>query len=180
MDTTVTIDAAAPGALAPLSGSGNRQRDRIRYDTLEFVHIETSVEIAAPAATVWEVLTAVETWPRWTESVSSLELLDPGPLRVGSRARIRQPRLRPALWTVTDLTPGTAFTWTSRAPGILLTAVHELVPRSESVTTARFVLDQTGPLAGVLGAVTGSLSRRYASMEARGLEGRAEQVAGGH
>jgi uncharacterized protein YndB with AHSA1/START domain len=134
------------------------------------VHIETTIEIAAPIATVWAVLTDLESWPRWTASVTRLDLLDAGPLRPGSRARVRQPRLPAAVWTVTDLTPGSAFTWISRSPGVTVTGVHELTPVSETATSARLSVDQSGPLAGLVGVLTGALTRRYVMLEAHGLE----------
>jgi hypothetical protein len=144
------------------------------------VHLDTTTEIAAPIATVWSVLAEVESWPRWTASVTRLDLLDNGPLRLGSRARIRQPRLPSAIWTITELTPGSAFTWISRAPGVTTIGIHALQPITETVTAARLVIDQLGPLARPVGALTGSLTRRYVAMEARGLKTRAEAVASGH
>ena len=45
---------------------------------------ESSIEIAAPAATVWETFTDVERWPDWTASVERLVAL------VDQRIELRQ------------------------------------------------------------------------------------------
>ncbi len=62
------------------------------------MRFEASIEVSAPAEQVFATYADVERWPTWTSSVTSVELLDPGPLRVDSRARIRQPRLPVAVW----------------------------------------------------------------------------------
>ena len=51
----------------------------------------------------------VERWPQWTESVTSVQRLEPGPLAMGSRARIKQPRLLRATWQVTAIEAGRSF-----------------------------------------------------------------------
>ena len=54
---------------------------------------EEQITIDAPAAAVWAVLVDVERWPRWTASVRAVSLLGPAPLQVGSKVRVRQPRM---------------------------------------------------------------------------------------
>jgi len=53
-------------------------------------------------------------WPEWTASISRVKLLSPGPLRVGSRVRIHQPKLPGAIWRVMEFNPGAGFTWNQR------------------------------------------------------------------
>lgn len=140
------------------------------------MYLETSVAIAAPAPTVWDVLTDIETWPQWTASTTRVRRLDGGPLRIGSRARLHQPRLLPAVWTVVDLTP-TTFTWTAHTPGAATVAYHDLSPHPDGSTTVRLAIDQTGALAPLLTPLLGALTRRYLHLEAQGLKHRAEDLA---
>ena len=137
------------------------------------MRFEDSSVIAAPAATVWAIYSDVERWPDWTASVTSVELLDAGPLRVGSRARVRQPRLPVAEWTVTEIDEGRSFTWVARGPGVRTTGTHLVVPHGDGAR-ATAILDQGGPLGPVVGFLTRGLTRRYLAMEATGLKARAE------
>ena len=137
------------------------------------MRFEDSAVIAAPASTVWEVYRDVEHWPEWTESVTSVELLDPGPLRVGSRARVRQPRLPVAEWTVTEIDEGRSFTWVARGPGVRTTGTHLVEPHADGAR-ATAILVQAGPLGPVVGFLTRGLTKRYLAMEAAGLKARAE------
>jgi hypothetical protein len=86
----------------------------------------TATEISAPTERVWAVVSDIERWPEWAPSVTRVDRLEPGPLAVGHRARIRQPRLLPAIWRVTALEPGRGFTWVTHSPGIRATGGHWL------------------------------------------------------
>lgn len=108
-----------------------------------------------------------------TDSIDRVELLD-RPLALGGRARVHQPRLRPAVWTVTAFAENRTFTWESRSPGVRTVAAHDIVPRPDGTVSVRLTLDQTGPLAPVASLLLGRLSRRYVTMEANGLKAKAE------
>ncbi len=130
-----------------------------------------TVDIPAPPDRVWAVLADVERWPEWTPSVTEVRRLSPGPLTVGSRVRIRQPRLLPATWEVSELVEGRRFTWVTRSPGIRVIAEHEVVPAaggSRATLSVRF----EGPLARLVARLTRGLNRRYLGLEAAGLSER--------
>ena len=77
-----------------------------------------NVDIAATPERVWQVLAEVERWPEWTPSVLSVERLNAAPLGAGSQVRIQQPKLRPAVWTITRWEPTKQFVWVSSSPGL--------------------------------------------------------------
>ena len=89
--------------------------------------IENSVEIDAPAAAVWQVFTDVERWPEWTASVTSLVGLDGPDLVVGNRFAIKQPGMARLVWTVTEIDPGSSWTWVQRSPGVRGSAHHNVI-----------------------------------------------------
>jgi hypothetical protein len=90
----------------------------------DFRHV---IEINVSPARVWPVLLDVERWPEWTTSVTRVQRMDIGPLTLGSRTRIWQPKLMPAVWQVTSLDEQRrVFGWTSRALGVKCVAWHTL------------------------------------------------------
>ena len=137
------------------------------------MRFEATIEVAAPAQLVFDVYSDVERWPEWTESVTSVQRLDEGPFRVGSRARINQPRLPTAEWEVVELLPGQSFNWVARGPGIRTTGIHAVSGEGEPVTVTATV-EQAGPLGPVLGFLTKGLTERYLQMEVRGLKAHCE------
>ena len=64
---------------------------------------EHSIDIDATPAIVWAHTIDVESWPQTFPTVTTVERLDDGPLRVSSRARIKQPGQPHRVWTVTEI-----------------------------------------------------------------------------
>ena len=132
-----------------------------------------AIDINAPADRVYEVMADIARWHEWTPSVTGIKRLDSGPLAVGSRALIRQPKFPPALWTVVAVQAGRSFTWTNRAPGIEVTA-HHSVDTVGRISRATLSLRYDGLLGGLLARLTRGITNRYLQMEANGLKKRAE------
>jgi uncharacterized membrane protein len=132
---------------------------------------ETTRHIDAPAQPVWEVLFDVARWPEWTPTIDSVERLDAGPLQVGSRARVRQPKLPQALWEVTEVVDGRSFTWEAEGPGLRTIARHEVVPDGAG-SRVTLSIEQTGPMGAVAALVWRRLTQRYIQLEAESLDKR--------
>lgn len=135
--------------------------------------LSISVDIDAPVERVYEVMIDVERWHEWTPSIREVRRLDPGPLRLGAQARIRQPKFPPALWTVTDIVEGRSFTWVSTGPGLAVSG-HHLVAPAAGGSRATLAVEFEGVLGGLWAGLTGGITKRYIAMEAAGLKARAE------
>jgi uncharacterized protein YndB with AHSA1/START domain len=138
------------------------------------MQLRAGVDVAAPPDRVWDVLVDVERWPEWTESVTSVRRLDAGPLAVGSRVEISQPRIPTGTYTVTALAPGSGFTWQQRQPGSAVTAHHECAPLPDGSCRVELTVVMSGPVGGIVGRLYRTLTERYLAMEAAGLKARAE------
>jgi uncharacterized membrane protein len=132
---------------------------------------ETSRHIEAPTDSVWDVLFDIARWPEWTPTVDSVERLDDGPLAVGSRAKLRQPKLPRAVWEVTEVVDGRSFTWQAKGPGMKTIARHEVVPDGAG-STVRLSIEQTGPMGVVAARLWRTLTQRYIELEAESLDAR--------
>jgi uncharacterized protein YndB with AHSA1/START domain len=130
--------------------------------------------MSASPAQAWRALIDITDWPRWTSSYKSIERLDDGPVAVGSRARVRQPRLAPAIYQVTAIDEGRNFTWTSRAAGTRTVARHRLVPTVDGGTRIELAAEFSGWLAGTVKLFLGRRIQRYVSLEANGIKAAAE------
>ena len=136
---------------------------------------ETRMRIDAPPAEVWAVLADVERWPAWTPSVTGVQRLDSGPLRVGSRTRLRQPGFPPTVWEITELEPARSFCWAARTAGMTTLAEHYLSPAPDGGTEAVTRIGQDGLLAPVADLLWGRRARRYVDQEAAGLKRHCER-----
>lgn len=157
----------------------------------ESVQLETSVQVETSAEQAWQAVADVEHWPQWTPTMTEVTWLtvagqDPGqsaaagggPLHPGGRARIKQPGMPKAVWEVTEVVPGTSFTWQSSSPGLRMTGRHQV--RSLTGDSAEIILGLavTGPLAPLVGLLAGRKARRSLRHEADGLKRCAEAAAG--
>jgi len=128
-----------------------------------------SIEIAAPASRVWSVMTDVEAMPTWSPSMTSVVLETPGPLAVGSTARIVQPKLSTTRWTVTDLVQGESFTWRSKGLGTTSTGAHRIEPASVGRVTVHLSIEFSGPSWRLTAIMGESYTRNALKFEAEGL-----------
>jgi hypothetical protein len=136
----------------------------------------TGIEIAAPPAAVWTVLTDFASYPSWNPFIREIE----GPLREGGRLRVRlQPpggramSFRPVLQAVD---PERELRWLGRVvlPGVF-DGEHRFTMTSSGPDRVRF--EQAERFSGVLVPVLGrALARTKGGFEAmnQALKGRAE------
>lgn len=138
-----------------------------------------TIDIAAPAERVWQVMSDTDRWHEWTPSVTSVKRFGGGPFAVGSRAVIRQPRFPPALWKITAIEPGRSFTWISTGPGLRVVAHHRVEP-TVAGSRATLSLDLQGIFGGVFGRMTKDITERFLAFEASGLKARSEHPSYRH
>ena len=137
-----------------------------------------TVTIDAPLAVVWAVYSDIERWPDWTASVTTAHLDPRGPLALGSRASIKQPRFPHVTWTVTHIEPERSWQWANHSIGAHTTADHRLTQLDLGRTRVDLSIDQRGVLGRPIGWVVKRTTRRYLRMEAEGLRNRSQSTTG--
>ncbi len=130
---------------------------------------EITIEIAAPIERVWQVTADIESWPRWTPTVSKARLMGNSEIGVGSKVFIHQPKLPPAMWVVKELEPGRKVVLRSGMPGLWVTARHWLEPTVRGCKVTLTLLF-SGLFGGLMARATRALNMRYLSLEADGLK----------
>ena len=131
--------------------------------------LQMSIDIEAPPERVWDTTIDIERWPEWTPTVRRARRLDSGPLGVGSRVRIDQPKLPPTVWVVDALEPRRMMTLKSGVPGMRVIAHHRLEPKGKGCALT-LSLRFEGLFGGLLARWTRDLNHRYLAIEAGGLK----------
>ena len=139
------------------------------------MRIEERFITAAPPEIIWPVLADVEHWNEWTPTVLTIKRLGNIPFGVGARYRVVQPRLRPAIYEVTECVPGRTFTWVQRFPGGSMTADHRIV-QLDGITEVGLSFSSTGLLGNIVGAVFSKVIRNYVRIEAQSLRDRCDRL----
>jgi carbon monoxide dehydrogenase subunit G len=138
--------------------------------------IERVVINASPAA-IWQVLADVERWPTWTPTVLSVEPVTRDGFRVGAKYKVTQPKLRPAVYEVTERIPHQAFTWVQKAAGAKMIADHRLTASDGSGTEVELSFSTEGLLGALLGSMYSKTIADYVRTEARSLKTHCELLA---
>lgn len=143
------------------------------------MRFQTQVDVDADPKAVWRVLIDVESWPEWTASMASVQRLQGGDFGVGSSARVVQPKLKTAVYTVTEYEVGRSFTWETKAAGVSVRGGHLIENLGEGKARVTLSVEQSGLLSGIVGMLFGKLTRQYVAMETAGLKKAAEALASG-
>ena len=134
----------------------------------------TSISINASQEAIWKILSDVANWHNWTPTVTKVDVLNQPALNLGNRYKVYQPKLQPAVWTVTVLTPPSNFTWESRMPGMLMVADHILKPVNASQTEVTLTFAFQGWLGEIIGRLYRKTVESYIATEAQSLKKQVE------
>src|SRR5215470_1075234 len=126
--------------------------------------------------TVWQVLADVEHWHDWTPTVVEIKPLSNTGLTVGARYRVVQPKLRPAIYEVTECVPNQAFTWEQQLSGGALIAGHRLSSH-DGATEVELSFTSKGLLANIVGKMFSKMISDYVATEAKSLKSRCDSLA---
>ncbi len=135
-----------------------------------------SIDIDAPQRRVWDVLTDIDTWPARIETVDEVELLTPAPMGIGSRVRLKQPKLGEGTWEVTAWDAPSSFEWRQKASGVTTLAGHRVEALDGGRTRLTLTLEMQGMLVPIFGRLFRGLTNRYMTLEAEGMKRAAESA----
>jgi carbon monoxide dehydrogenase subunit G len=138
------------------------------------MRFEQSTDIDARQQRVWDVLTDLEAWPRRIETVEVVELLTPAPVGVGTRVRLKQPKLGEGTWEVTVWDAPSYFEYRQQSGGITIVAGHRVEALEDGRSRLTLTLEMQGLLVPIFGRLYKDLTNRYMTIEAQGMKRAAE------
>jgi hypothetical protein len=138
------------------------------------MQVTHAIVIRATPDVVWAVTTDVARWPEWTPTVTAVERVTAGELRVGSVVRLKQPMQPHSDWVVTELQPQERFAWETRRTGLRMIGSHELTA-VEGGTRNVLRVDVSGIIGVILWPILRFATRKALADENRGLKARCER-----
>jgi uncharacterized membrane protein len=138
------------------------------------MRFEQSIDIDAPPQRVWDVLSDLESWPQRIETVDVVELLTPAPVAVGSRVRLKQPKLPEGIWEVTVWDAPSYFEFRQKSGAITDVAGHRVEALADDRSRLTLTLEMRGLLVPVVALFWKGLTNRYLTTEAQGMKRAAE------
>ena len=116
--------------------------------------VQEDVLVDAPPDRVWNEVVDFEARPLWAPRVKQARIVDGGPLKEGSRIRLKigRDRFTP---TVVEIRPPGRLTLLVRGPGFRVNHVYELRPAGDTTS-----LTLTGHYSGLIGRLVARFMRR--------------------
>jgi len=136
--------------------------------------ISKRLTINSAAERVFSVLSDIESWNSWTKSITHISFVGNSKFEVGGRARVLQPNLPPAIWTITEIIENNSFTWQTKTFGVKTTAKHILIKANDE-TVAELKIIFEGILAPLVYKLKSKLTAQYLTMEINGLKSECEK-----
>jgi carbon monoxide dehydrogenase subunit G len=140
------------------------------------MRFEQSIDIDAQPQRVWEVLSDLEAWPQWIETVDAVELLTPPPVVTGTRVRLKQPKLPEGTWDITVWDAPSYFEMRQKSGGVTSVAGHRVAALEDGRSRLTLTLEMRGLLVPVVALFWKGLTNRYMTIEAQGMKGAAESA----
>jgi hypothetical protein len=134
------------------------------------LQISKTITLDAPLERVWAHTLDLDALPSITPTVTKVERLDGGPVRIGSRARLTQPGLPPLVWTVEAVDAPYRFAWGTRLFGVRMIGIHELAFAGPNITHLTLRVVFAGRGSAVLGRLARRNITRALQVEAQGFE----------
>ncbi|MBF4767127.1 SRPBCC family protein [Nocardioides agariphilus] len=132
---------------------------------------------SAPVQRLWAAVIDVERWPEWMETYESVRRNQPGPLRPGHTAHVKQKGLAGGDWTVTEFDEGSVFSWENVKPGVRFVGRHAVAAEPSGGSRVMLSFEASGPLSGLVRLFYGRKVRAYLDIEAARLAAAAVKVA---
>ena len=130
------------------------------------MRIARDIEIDAPAEVVWGVTMDLVGLGAGPLRTGRAEVLDPGPIRAGTRVRVEQLGMAARVWTVEEIVWPAFVSWTTPLAGGLVRAVHVVAPGPEGRSRLTLRVDVEGGAAPAVGSLGAPLLRRVLAQQA--------------
>ncbi|MGE3073270.1 MAG: SRPBCC family protein [Dehalococcoidia bacterium] len=135
---------------------------------------ETTIEVDAPAESVWPVMSDVAKWPEWTSSIVSVDEVRPD-FGLGSTAVVDAKGTPTSRWTVSKWEPGRGFDWVTKVRGATTVGGHWIEPRGER-SQVTLTIEVKGPLVWMFKPFIKGVIMTNMATEAAGLKRKSESV----
>jgi hypothetical protein len=137
-------------------------------------YVEKASQINSRPEHIFTVLKELSQWNQWTKSIIAISFLKNDRFKTGAKIKVLQPKLLPAIWTITEISENKSMVWKKKSTGLKMTANHFIQDFGEGSIVKLQIIYQ-GFLAMFFYRLTSSLTDTYLTMEIAGLKKKCEE-----